>query len=44
MKYPIPAMTLNEKECKHIMQPIVKFGLAKAGIRSTLHTAVIYGP
>ena len=37
-------MTLNEKECKHIMQPIVKFGLAKAEISSNLHTSVIYGP
>ena len=26
------------------MQPIVKFGLTKAGISSNLHTAVIYGP
>ena len=24
MKYPLPDMTLNEKECKHIIQPIVK--------------------
>ena len=26
------------------MQPIVKLGLTKAGISSTLHTAVRYGP
>ena len=26
------------------MQPIVKFGLAKAGISSTLHTALRYRP
>ena len=26
------------------MQHIVKFGLTKTGIRSTLHTAVRYGP
>ena len=25
------------------MQPIVKFGLTKAGIISTIHTAVMYG-
>ena len=37
-------MTLNEKECKHTMQTIVKLGLTKAGISSTLHTAVRYGP
>ena len=37
-------MTLNNKECKQIMQHIVKFGFTKAGISSTLHTAVRYGP
>ena len=36
-------MTLNEKEYKHIMKPIVKFGLTKAVISSTLHKAVRYG-
>ena len=36
-------MTLNDKEFKHIMQPIVKFGLAKAGISSTLHTEADMG-
>ena len=44
MKHPLSAMTLNEEECKHIMQPIVKFGLAKDGISSTFHTSVRYGP
>ena len=37
-------MTLNEEECKHIMQNIVKFVLTKAGISSTLHIAVRYEP
>ena len=44
MKYPLPAMNLYEKECKQIMRPIVKFGLTKAGISSTLNTVVIYWP
>ena len=44
MKYPLPAMTLNYKEYKRTIQPIVKFGLTKAGIISTLHMAVRYGP
>ena len=44
IKYPLASMTLNKKECKHIMQTIVNFGLTKAGIISTLHTAVRYGP
>ena len=43
MKYPLPAMTVNKKECKHTMQTIVKFGLTKTGISSTLHTAVSMG-
>ena len=42
IKYPLPSTTLNDKECKHIMWSIVKFGLTKAGISNTLHT-VIYG-
>ena len=44
MKYPLSDIKLNGKECKHIMKPIVKFGLTKSGISSTLHTAVRYGP
>ena len=44
MKYPLPPMMLNEKKCKHTMQPNVKFGTTKASISSTLHTVVIYGP
>ena len=44
MKYPLVSMTLNDKECKHVMQPIVNFGLTKAGISSTLYTVVKFGP
>ena len=40
IKYPLPAMTLNQEEFKHIMRPIVNFGLTKDGISSTLHRAV----
>ena len=36
-------MTLNDKECKYIIKPIVKSGITNAGICSTLHTAVRYG-
>ena len=43
MKYPLYDMALSKKECKNIMQTIVKFGLNKSGISSTLHTAVKYG-
>ena len=41
-KCPLSDMTINKKECKHIMKPIVKCGLTMAGISSTLHTAVRY--
>ena len=44
MKYSLYAITLNENECKNIMQPILKFGLTKAAISSTFHTVVRYGP
>ena len=44
MKYPLPYMTINEEECKHIIRPIVNFGLTKGGISSTLHAVVRYGP
>ena len=44
MKYDLPHMTLNEKYYKHIMRPIVNFGLAMVSISSTFHTAVGYGP
>ena len=44
MKYPLSAMSLNEKECKNIMLHIVKCGLTKADISSTPHTVVRYGP
>ena len=44
IKYPLPSITLNDKYFKHIMQPIVKFGITKAGISSTFHIAVRYGP
>ena len=37
-------MTLNKEECKHIMYPIVKFGLNKAGISNIPHTVVRYEP
>ena len=44
MKYSLSAITLNEKECKHIMQHIINFWLTKDGISSSLHTVFRYGP
>ena len=37
-------MTINKEECKHIIPPIVKFGITKDGISSNLHTSVRYFP
>ena len=37
-------MTLNEKECKHIMRPTIKSGITKDEIHITLNTEVRYWP
>ena len=44
LKYPLPACTLNEKECKEIMWPALKAALPKAGISSYMHTTHRDGP
>ena len=44
LKYPLPACTLTEKECKAIMWPALKAALPKAGISSFMHTAYRDGP
>ena len=41
MKYPLSEMTLNKEERKHIILPIVKFGLNNDGISSNINTVVI---
>ena len=42
--YPLPAITLIEAECTHIMAPILKYVLNKLQIVSTIKRDVIYGP
>ena len=44
LKYPLPACTLNEAECKSIMWPALKAALPKAGISSYISTAYRDGP
>ena len=44
LKYPLPACTLTEKECKSIMWPALKAALPKAGISSFMHSAYRDGP
>ena len=44
LNYPLPANTITEKECAHIMAPILISVLAKMKIVSTIKRDVIYGP
>ena len=44
LKYPLPACTLTEVECKTIMWPALKAALPKAGISSQISTAYRDGP
>ena len=44
LKYPLPACSLSEKECKAIMWPALKAALPKAGISSHISTAYRDGP
>ena len=44
LKYPLPACTLTEKECKAIMWPALKAALPKSGISSYISTAYRDGP
>ena len=42
-EYPLIALTLAEKECNHIMAPILESGLPKSGICRNTPRALIYG-
>jgi hypothetical protein len=42
--YCLPAMTFTEKECKHILAPVLKASLPKSRISSTFPHAVVFGP
>jgi hypothetical protein len=44
MAYSLPATTLTQEECTFVMAPIYKTGLSKAGIASTISSAVRSGP
>jgi len=44
LKYPLPACTLSERECKSIMYPAIKAALPKSGITSTICTEIRDGP
>ena len=44
LNWSLPAVTISETECNHIMAPIIKNVLAKLQIVSTIKRDVIYGP
>ena len=44
LQYPLPALTLSEKECNHIMAPVLEAALSAAGYNNSFPRAVVYGP
>ena len=44
LKYPLPALTLTEAECKSIMAPILDVALPQSHICRTFPRAAVYGP
>ena len=44
LKYPLPACTLSEKECKSITYPAIQVALPKSGITLCIATDVRDGP
>ena len=43
LEYPLVALTLTEKECDHIMAPVLAGALPRAGICRNIPRAVLYG-
>jgi hypothetical protein len=44
LQYPLPTLTLTEKECNRIIHPVLDAGLNKVAICKTFPKAVIHGP
>ena len=44
LRYPLPALCLTEKQCNHIMDPVLKASLPKSSIARTYPHKVLYGP
>lgn len=44
LEYPLPALTLTEKDCKYIMAPVIEAGLHSVAICKKFPRAVAYGP
>ena len=44
IEYPLPALTLSEKDCKKIMQPILSASLTKTSVSQRFPRKVLFGP
>ena len=44
LQYPLPALTLTEKECNHVMAPMLMGGLSSSGINRNIPREILYGP
>ena len=44
LMYPLPALTLTEKECTSIMAPVIRAALPKAGISSCISSVERHAP
>ena len=44
LEYPLPALTLTEKECNKLMRPILSVSLPKSSISQNYPRKVLYGP
>jgi hypothetical protein len=44
LEYPLPALTLTEKQCHRIMAPVLQVTLPKTRVCRTFPRAVVYGP
>ena len=44
LKYPLLALTLNEKECKKIVAPVLKVGLPMSEVNRHFPHALVYAP
>ena len=44
IQYPLPALTLSQKECSKIVQPIKQVALPKTSISKSFLLDVLFGP
>ena len=42
--WPLPALCISEKDCKHILTPVLLSGLPASGICCTIHRNIVHGP